>query len=193
MANSQARLQRSHRRKLGPSIARSSSMSSSAPSSLPSWPPSFTEDQLQHLTTLATSYALSHGLLYLPPSHSDTALPVNRDTSTPSSAIHAPITLVPTPFPRVLFEKAKRLQRIYNVLYARIAMDVEFLDRVMGMEVGVGRVDEFTGQLWAGWKAIREEGIVQVSLIIRNFIDVFELGREAECCQEAVTPGCISI
>ena len=42
-------------------------------------------------------------------------------------------------------------------------MDVEFLDRVMGKEVGVGRVDEFTGQLWAGWKALREEGIVQVS------------------------------
>lgn len=46
------------------------------------------------------------------------------------------------------------------MLYARIAMDVEFLDRVMGAEEGAGKVDEFTGKLWKGWKGLRDEGLV---------------------------------
>ncbi|KDQ49237.1 hypothetical protein JAAARDRAFT_143710 [Jaapia argillacea MUCL 33604] len=40
-------------------------------------------------------------------------------------------------------------------------MDVPFLDRVMGQEEGVGKVDEFVGQLWRGWKQIRDEGTAQ--------------------------------
>ena len=31
------------------------------------WPPALTNAQRAHLTELATTYALSHGLLYLPP------------------------------------------------------------------------------------------------------------------------------
>ena len=57
---------------------------------------------------------------------------------------------------------AQRLQSTYNLLYARIATDVEFLDRVMGAEQGVGKVDDFVGQLWRGWKKLRDEGLVQV-------------------------------
>jgi hypothetical protein len=49
------------------------------------------------------------------------------------------------------------------VLYARIAMDADFLDGVMG-ETGVGKVDPFMGRLWSVWKDHREEGIVQVRL-----------------------------
>ncbi|EPQ54873.1 glutathione synthase [Gloeophyllum trabeum ATCC 11539] len=40
-------------------------------------------------------------------------------------------------------------------------MDTDFLDRIMGAEVGVGRVDDFVGKLWTGWKAIREQGVAQ--------------------------------
>lgn len=40
-------------------------------------------------------------------------------------------------------------------------MDDDFLDKVMGAVVGVGKADEFVGTLWRGWKAIRDEGIVQ--------------------------------
>lgn len=55
---------------------------------------------------------------------------------------------------------------MYNVLYARIALDTEFLDEVMGAETeaGAGRVDEFTGQLWRSWKRMRDEGIPEVRL-----------------------------
>lgn len=118
------------------------------------WPPTVSKTQLDELTAHATTYALSHGLLYLPP-----ALPLPR---VPSAAIHAPVALFPSPFPRRLFDQAKRLQSIYNVLYSRIALDEEFLDEVMGVENGVGKVDEFIGELWRGWKALRDDGINQV-------------------------------
>ncbi|EIM86208.1 glutathione synthase [Stereum hirsutum FP-91666 SS1] len=124
-------------------------------SSFVSWPPSLQPDELEHLTLLATTYALSHSLLYLPP-HSHESPP----PPTPTSAIHAPFSLFPTPIPRAQFDLAKRLQKAYNVLYARVAMDEQFLDEVMG-EGGVASVDEFTGELWKRWKAIRVQGIVQ--------------------------------
>lgn len=118
------------------------------------WPPSLSPAQLEALTLYATTYAISHGLLYLPPAE--------RQPVIPSAAIHAPVSLFPSPFPRRLFELALRLQKTYNVLYARIAMDDEFLDQIMGAETGVGKVDDFIGQLWTGWKKLRDEGIAQV-------------------------------
>jgi glutathione synthase len=118
------------------------------------WPPELSKEQLETLTLYATTYALSHGLTYLPP--------VEQQLLFPTAAIHAPFTLLPSPFPRRLFEKARRLQRSYNILYARIAMDIEFLDRVMGAEQGLGKVDSFIGQLWRGWKQLREVGLAQV-------------------------------
>lgn len=118
------------------------------------WPPSLTADQLENLTLYATSYALCHGLLYLPPAE--------RHPTVPSAAIHAPVSLFPSPFPRELFEQGRRIQRTYNVLYSRIAMDEEFLDKIMGAEEGVGKVDDFIGQLWRGWKKLRDAGLAQV-------------------------------
>ncbi|TFK48808.1 glutathione synthase [Heliocybe sulcata] len=122
-------------------------------SSIPQWPPELSTLQLESLTLLATTYALSHGLLYLPVA--------SPQPPVPNSAIHAPLSLFPSPIPRKIFQKAKKLQSIYNVLYARVAMDTDFLDRIMGAEVGVGRVDEFVGRLWKGWKEIRDQGITQ--------------------------------
>lgn len=119
------------------------------------WPPELSDTQRATLTLHATTYALAHGLNYLPPSPSQ--------PPSPSSVIHAPIALVPSPVPRALFQKAQRLQSVYNKLYARIATDDKFLDQVMGAEVGVGQADEFVRKLWQGWKQIREEGIVQVN------------------------------
>lgn len=116
------------------------------------WPPVLSNEQLNSLTLHATTYALSHGLTYLPPAE--------RQPQIPTAAIHAPFAVLPSPFPRRLYDKAKRLQGSYNMLYARIAMDVEFLDRVMER---VGKVDSFIGQLWRGWKQLREVTTVQVN------------------------------
>ncbi|KAF8827950.1 hypothetical protein HHX47_DHR4000858 [Lentinula edodes] len=117
------------------------------------WPPLISDKDRNALQYRATSYALAHGLLYLP---------IGVQPPKLTSAIHAPISLFPTPFPRDQFEQAQRLQSIYNILYSRIAMDIEFLDQTMGTEVGVGQVDEFTGQLWSGWRDLRERGLAQV-------------------------------
>ncbi|KAG9098606.1 hypothetical protein FRC06_006161 [Ceratobasidium sp. 370] len=112
---------------------------------LPVWPPSLDEAQLEEITRLATTWALSHGLVYLPVSPDEWG-----------TAIHAPFTLVPTPFPKLLFDKARRIQRAYNTLYSRIALDREFLDLVMGDNGGVGDVDQFTQNLWKTWKSTRD-------------------------------------
>ncbi|KAG6902416.1 hypothetical protein C0995_000342 [Termitomyces sp. Mi166 len=124
-----------------------------SPSVLSEWPPALTKAQIDELTLLATSYAFSTGLLYLPPAE--------RQPTVPESAVHAPLALFPSPFPRSLFEQAKRIQGIYNILYARIALDEEFLDRIMGTENGVGKVDDFIGQLWTGWRGLRDKGLAQ--------------------------------
>ena len=122
-----------------------------------SWPPpDLSPAQLETLALHATSYAISHGLLYLPPA--------DRQPIIPSAAIHAPISLFPSLFPRKLFELALKLQKTFNVLYARIAMDDGFLDQIMGAETGVGKVDAFMGRLWTGWKELRDEGLVQVRI-----------------------------
>lgn len=42
-------------------------------------------------------------------------------------------------------------------------MDDDFLDTVMGAEQGLGKVDPFIGQLWKGWKQLREGQLAQVS------------------------------
>ena len=124
------------------------------------WPPHLADVRLATLARHATTYALAHGLNYLPPGPSQPPCP--------ASAIHAPISLLPSPVPRTLFQNAQRLQSIYNTLYARVATDDEFLDQVMGAEVGVGQADEFVRRLWQGWKAIRDEGIVQVNDPLRR-------------------------
>ena len=116
--------------------------------------PKFGEKELQELTRLATTHALAHGLLYLPVG--DVQPPA------PTSAVHAPLAIFPTSFPRSKFLLAQKLQPLYNVLYARIATDDKFLDKIMGAVEGIGRVDEFTGQLWKCWKQLRDEGVQQV-------------------------------
>jgi glutathione synthase len=114
------------------------------------WPPKLSDEQLAILVANASTFSLAHGLLYLPPGYP-------LDSPPPQAAIHAPLSLIPSPFPKDLFATARRLQRTYNTLYARIAMDIAFLDDIMGAEKGVGRVDDYIGTLWRGWKRLRDE------------------------------------
>jgi glutathione synthase len=125
-----------------------------------SWPPDVATEELEQLTLLATAYALSHSILYLPP-----VSPEKPPPPAPDSAILAPISLIPTPIPRHLFARALTLQRAYNTLYARVALDTSFLDHVMGPG-GVADVDDFTSALWSAWKKLRDEGVSPVSCLI---------------------------
>ena len=121
-----------------------------------SWPPNLTTEQLDQLTLLATTYALSHSILYLPP-----VSPEKPPPPAPESAVIAPISLIPTPIPRHLFSRVSDLQRLYNNLYAAVASDTSFLDQVMGPG-GVADVDDFTSALWTTWKTLRDEGVPPV-------------------------------
>jgi hypothetical protein len=51
-------------------------------------------------------------------------------------------------------------------------MDHEFLDSVMGEIEGVGKVDEFVGTMWRGWRQLRDEGLVQVISIFLYLIKI---------------------
>lgn len=121
------------------------------------WPPALTAAEESHLLESATDYALTSGLVYRPPPTSDSASP------SLTSVIHAPYSLLPTPFPRQLFAQAQELQPLYNALYAHVAMDHQFLHQVVGG--AVAKVDEFQGRLYEMWKAVEAEGVRQVSFV----------------------------
>lgn len=113
------------------------------------WPPELSEEHEQHVLDHAADWALAHGLVLRP-----------LDAST-TSGIHAPYSLYPSPFPRHLFDEARRLQPLYNDLYARITADDAFLEQVVGG--AVSKVDEFQGRLYEVWKQVKQEGVKQVS------------------------------
>jgi len=125
-----------------------------------SWPPNVTTEQLDQLTLLATTYAFSHSLIFLPVVSPERPLP-----PAPEAAIHAPFSLIPALIPRRLFTQSLTLQRAYNTLYARIALDVSFLDQVMGPG-GVADADDFSASLWSAWKKLRNEGVPPVRITL---------------------------
>lgn len=116
---------------------------------LPSWPPALSDAQQADLAHQAATYAFANGFTLLPiPAKGE------RVPEVPTQVIAAPLSLLPTPFPRPAYVQAKSIQRLYNVLYARVALDWDFLDRIMKQ---VAPVDDFQAELWNRWKAIREE------------------------------------
>lgn len=110
---------------------------------LPDWPPAASNHDIAELLTDSRDYALSHSILYRPVEPSST------------SAIHAPFALFPSPFPRELYDRVVRLQTAYNELYAEIASDHAFLEKVIGGNVI--KVDEFQERLYRIWMKVRED------------------------------------
>ncbi|SCV73872.1 BQ2448_6302 [Microbotryum intermedium] len=120
-----------------------------------SWPPSLSSAQEANLLTLASDFALTHGLVYRPPPPP----PSSGAKLSTTTSVHAPYSLFPQPFPRHLFTQAQRLQPLYNALYAHVTVDDEALDQIVGTEVV--QVDPFQKQLYDMYRLVREEGIKQ--------------------------------
>ncbi|WFC99605.1 glutathione synthase [Malassezia yamatoensis] len=123
--------------------------------SLPDWPPADLLEDLRNRTVTrdARDFALSTGLVYR-------AVPQRQgDTPPQDTTIHAPITLLPSPFPRRLFEKAENLQPLYNKLYAQLSLDESFIKTIM--EDTVVHVDEFQACLYDIWQTVLKEGVSQ--------------------------------
>ncbi|SNX86677.1 related to glutathione synthase [Melanopsichium pennsylvanicum] len=123
---------------------------------LPAWPPILSDDAKNYLSHQATDFALAQGIIYRP-------IPISSSSAPPTdSAIHAPFSLTPSPFPRNLFNRAQAIQSSYDLLYAQISSDHQFLQRVIGESVV--QVDEFQKQLWDIYTAVKDDLVQPLSL-----------------------------
>jgi len=105
-------------------------------------PPLDPTPALEDVVAEAVDWAIGHGLVVRPP-------PPTKDAAAPGApppplATHAPISLVPTPFPRAAFEHARALQPAFNRLVHAVSRDRAFLDEVVASLAGV---DDFTARL----------------------------------------------
>ena len=84
------------------------------------YPPTLSLRQLSDLISNIKDYQIARGMLlkYGPNAHSTNAIPVG-------------VSLFPSLFPESLFEEARKLQVVYNKLYARVAEDEEWLFEVL--------------------------------------------------------------
>ena len=84
------------------------------------YPPMVSQERFSRLVFDIKDWQITHGMLlkYGPDAKSVSSIPVG-------------VSLFPTPFPRQLFERAQRLQILYNRLYAAISEDEEWLERVL--------------------------------------------------------------
>ncbi|KAL7752216.1 Glutathione synthetase [Sorochytrium milnesiophthora] len=128
--------------------------------SLPSYPPALSALQYDALRDLATDWALSHGLVIRPAADASSAQPKR------GVAVHAPLALFPSPFPRHCYDKAVALQPLFNSLVHKVAHNHAFLASIMD---SLSLVDDFTGKLYNIYKAVQVEGVSQhVSLGIHR-------------------------
>ncbi|TVY46746.1 Glutathione synthetase large chain [Lachnellula occidentalis] len=118
------------------------------------YPPELTAAESEQLLATIKDWSIAHGLAVRPPPSLVSAETDPRGVL----ATTAPVTLFPSPFPRVCFEQAKSIQRAYNHLYALIAQDEEFLRDIVQE---ILEVDEFIAELWQIHLKVKEEGYVQ--------------------------------
>ncbi|WAQ87561.1 hypothetical protein PtA15_8A465 [Puccinia triticina] len=133
------------------------------------WPPALSASTLADLQQAGAVYALANSLVFRLPSPAGV------------HAFHVPFTLLPSPFPRDQFEKAKRVQTAYNQLYLNIATSPALIREVLG--TSIAKVDGFVGRLYELWEAAEKEageaGETQVGLgIFRNDFLLHQAGQE---------------
>lgn len=95
-----------------------------APSLAPeTYPPAVNSTERERLVEVIKDWTLANGLT-VRPTPALVSAEVDPDRVLATSV---PVTLFPSPFPRVCFEQAKAVQKAYNDLYARVSQDEEFL------------------------------------------------------------------
>lgn len=90
-------------------------------------------------------------------------------TDTPALAVHAPVTLHPSPFPRSVFEASLEAQRGFNTLYAKISSytNGKWLDEIIDKLAPSD--PDFTGKLWETHKKSLVDGHVIQPLTLGLF------------------------
>lgn len=66
------------------------------------------------------------------------------DEQRPYALTHAPISVVPVPFPRGSFQKAQAAMTIFNKLIDRVSQDGEYLQKTLGP---AAEYDDFTASV----------------------------------------------
>jgi hypothetical protein len=91
------------------------------------YPPDLTTAESEHLVSTIKDWTIAHGLAVRP---TPTLVATENDPNV-ILATTAPVTLFPSPFPRICFEQARSIQKAYNNLYASIAQDEPFLQDIV--------------------------------------------------------------
>ncbi|KAF7556084.1 hypothetical protein G7046_g6409 [Stylonectria norvegica] len=118
------------------------------------YPPSLKPEEREALVETIKDWSIGNGLAVRPPS----AVIAAEADPADITAINAPVTLFPSPFPRQCFEQGKQVQRVYNKLYASVSSDEEFLAQIV-KEVIDG--DDFIRNLWNIHLKVKAEGYSQ--------------------------------
>ena len=101
-------------------------------------PADLSDDAVRSMRDEAVSWAAQHGLLVgLESDESGRAMC--------ASFTHAPMSLLPTPFPRDVFELALRVSPSFAALSDAVSRDDEFLRTTLA---GVVKTDDFTRRIW---------------------------------------------
>jgi glutathione synthase len=90
-------------------------------------PPEQTSEEAAYLVSLIKDWSIAHGLAVRPPP----VLVTEGIDPYGVLATTAPVTLFPSPFPRVCFQQAQSIQKSYNELYASISQDEAFLKDIV--------------------------------------------------------------
>lgn len=91
------------------------------------YPPAVDEEERARLVEVIKDWAIANGLAVRPPP----ALITAETDPNGVLATNVPVTLFPSPFPRVCFDEAKAVQKAYNELYARVSQDEGFLSSMV--------------------------------------------------------------
>ncbi|XP_030833840.1 glutathione synthetase-like [Strongylocentrotus purpuratus] len=116
----------------------------SAPSLDPILPLPLDQALLKDVQDQARDFAYSHGVVMRMPHRPERSEVI----------CHAPYTLIPSPFPRVFFEKAKRLQQAINLLLYRVSQNKDFLTQTLSRTI---EGDDFTGKLFKIYQQVHDE------------------------------------
>lgn len=93
----------------------------------PEFPPKLTPEQTENLLFTLKDWSIAHGLTVRP----SPAFVSESADPTGVLAVTAPVSLFPSPFPRSCFEEGLRIQKDYNLLYAAIARDEQWLKEIV--------------------------------------------------------------
>ncbi|KAF1765226.1 hypothetical protein GCK72_005178 [Caenorhabditis remanei] len=114
------------------------------------------DDKVAELIGDLHDYAHAHGLV----------MRLANDKMSSAVCQTTPLTLLPSPFPKNVFDDAVRIQNLYASLYHYIAYDFDFL---IDIHKNVVKTDEFTRNMVEILKKVKAQGLKQpITLAIQR-------------------------